>query len=89
MQSDIDHREKRIREATEEDVPLSEAKVQTVVEKWEVLETTSTDLSPVLQVPTVNPQYLVLFLRHVDVHLHVLMYWNFHRYSIFACVQCV
>ncbi len=51
IETDIETREKRIQEVlTDKDVILSDKKVQAVVEKWEVIESASSSLRPVLQV---------------------------------------
>ena len=50
IQSDVESREKQIKEATIEEGPLSEDRVGAVMDKWETIDSTSSDLKPALQV---------------------------------------
>ena len=50
LQSEIESRELKIRESSSQEEPLSNEMVQSIINKWEEIQTTATTLRPALQV---------------------------------------
>ena len=76
LQSEIETRELKIRESSNQEEPLSNEMVQSIINKWEEIQTTATTLRPALQV--IN-YLLILFTMYImymyvcDLHVHVYM----------------
>ena len=83
LQSEIETREQKIRESSNQEEPLSNEMVRRIINKWEEIQTTATTLRPALQV--IN-YLLILFTMYImymyvtymymyvwDLHVHVCM----------------
>ena len=75
LQSEIETREQKIRESSNQGEPLSREMVQSIINKWEEIQTTATTLRPALQV--IN-YVLILFTKYMyiyvcDLRVHVYM----------------
>ena len=97
VQADVNNREKQIKEATGEDIPMSEEKVKAVIDKWEVIENESSCLSPALQVcvsviaRTHSHTYthsLTHTLTHTLMHIHTCTCTLTHTYMYMYTHTC-
>ena len=78
LQSEIETREQKIRESSNQEAPLSNEMVQSIINKWEEIQTTATTLRPALQVINYLPILFTMYIMYMYVTYMYMYVWDLH-----------